>query len=268
MNNTLAKTFSTKWLLALSGLSVLLAAGPVRAASFTELGDAGESLTEAIAITTEQPTLLESISGALSGDADLFKIFLTGGQTFSATTVSRETAEIPVNQALGIPIEVVIDPKIFLFDAFGNGVYANDDAFGSSQSTLLSGPLSGPLSGALLGPGGFSPAASGNYFLGISGSGYEAFSANGQIFPTEPFDQQAGPTGLGGGAALTGFVGDRTLASGRYTLSLTGAQTIATANPPVSVPEPSMTLGLLALGAVAITAKNKKLGDTPHAALK
>ena len=250
------KTISIKWLLALSGLGVLLVAGPVRAISFTELSDAGESLTDAVSVTSDQPTLLESISGALSGDADLFKIFLTGGQTFSATTASSETAQIPVNQALGIPIDVVIDPKIFLFDALGNGVYANDDSFGSAQSTLISGP------------GGFSPPESGNYFLGISGSGYEAFSANGQIFPTEPFGQQAGPTGLGGGAPLTGFVGDRTLSSGKYTLSLTGAQTIAAVSPPVSVPEPSMMLGLLALGAVAITSKNKKSGDIKHEALK
>ncbi len=250
------KQFQYKWLLTLSGLGVLLVAGPVRAISFTEPGDAGESLTDAISITSAQPTPLESISGALFGDADLFKIFLTGGQTFSATTTSSETVEIPVNEAIGIPIDVVIDPKIFLFDALGNGVYANDDSFGSSQSTLLSGP------------GGFSPSESGNYFLGISGSGYEAFSANGQIFPTEPFDQQAGPTGPGGGAPLTGFAGDRTLSSGKYTLSLTGAQTIATANPPVSVPDPSMTLGLLALGAVAVTSKIKKSGDIKNEALK
>ena len=250
------KTIPIKWLLTLSGMGVLLAAGPVRAISFTEPGDAGESLAEAISVTSDQMMPLESISGALSGDADLFKIFLTGGQTFSATTTSSATAEIPVNQALGIPIDVVIDPKIFLFDALGNGVYANDDAFGSTQSALVSGP------------GGFSPSESGNYFLGISGSGYEAFSANGQIFPTEPFDQQAGPTGAGGGAPLTGFAGDRTLSSGNYTLALTGAQTIAVASPPVSVPEPSLMLGLLAFGAKAITSKNKKTGDINHEALK
>ena len=247
MNNPM-KIISIKWLLALSGLGVLLAAGPARAISFTESSDAGESLADATSVTSAQMTPLESISGTLFGDADLFKIFLTGGQTFSATTTSSETAQIPVNQALGIPIDVVVDPKIFLFDASGKGVYANDDAFGSTQSTLLSGP------------GGFSPSQSGNYFLGISGTGYEALSANGQIFPTEPFDQQAGPTGPGGSAPLVGFAGDRTLSSGKYTISLTGAQTVV-ANQPVSVPGPSMTLGLLALGAKAITSKIKKSGD-------
>ena len=184
---------------------------------FTESNDAGESIATATSITTNQRVTLESISGSLSGDADLYKIFLTGGQTFSATTVSAKTAEIPTNQLIGIPIDVVIDPKIYLFDEQGNGVYANDDLFGSSQSTLPSGP------------GGFSPEASGIYFLGISGTGYNAVSAEErQIFPGgEPFDQIAGPTGAGGGLPLVGFAGDTSASSGDYTISLTGAQTIA-----------------------------------------
>ncbi|WP_121967894.1 hypothetical protein [Leptolyngbya sp. BC1307] len=238
------KTIRFKGLAALSGLGFLLAAVPTQAATFTESDDAGESLQTAAAVTSAQSMSLESISGSLSGDADLFKIFLTGGQTFSATTTSSETADIPVNQAAGIPIDVVIDPKIFLFDELGNGVYANDDLFGSVQSTLLSGP------------GGFSPTASGIYFLGISGTGLEAVSANGQIFPSEPFDQIAGPTGAGGGSPLTGFVGDRTASFGKYTLSLTGAQTIAAApptDPAASVPEPAMTLGLLMVGGLIIS---------------
>ena len=190
----------------------------VQSGAFTEDNDAGETLATATSIITDQMMPLASISGALSGDADLFKLFLTGGQTFSATTVSSRTAEIPVNQALGIPIEVVIDPKIFLFDEQGNGVYASDDLFGSSQSTLVSGP------------GGFSPEASGLYYLGISGTGYEASSSNGQIFPSEPFDQITGPTGSGGSSTLTGFTGDTLASSGEYMISLTGAQTIATAD--------------------------------------
>ncbi len=182
---------------------------------FTESNDAGESLATATSIITDQMMPLESISGTLSGDADLFKIFLAGGQTFSATTISRRTMDIPTDQAIGLPIAVVIDPKIFLFDEQGNGVYANDDLFGSAQSTLPSGF------------GGFSPEASGTYFLGISGTGYEAVSADGQIFPGGLFNQVVGPTGSGGGSPLTGFAGDTSESFGEYTISLTGAQTIA-----------------------------------------
>ena len=112
----------------------------------------------------------------------------------------------------------MLDPKIFLFDEQGNGVYASDDSFGSAQSTLLSGP------------GGFSPEASGLYYLGISGTGYEAISSAGQIFPSEPFDQIMGPTGPGGSSTLTGFTGDTSESSGEYNISITGAQTIAAAD--------------------------------------
>ncbi len=188
---------------------------------FTESNDAGESIATATSITTDQRVTLESISGSLSGDADLYKIFLTGEQRFSATTVSAETAEIPTNRLLGIPIDVVTDPKIYLFDEQGNGVYANDDLFGTAQSTLPSGP------------GGFSPATSGIYFLGISGTGYNAVSTEErQIFPEEPFDQVVGPTGAGGGFSLVGFAGDTSASSGDYTISLTGAQTIAAVDNP------------------------------------
>ena len=190
----------------------------IQTAAFTESSDAGKTLAAATSIFTDQMTPLTTISGSLSGDADLFQIFLTGGQTFSATTNSARTAEIPVNQALGIPIDVVLDPKIFLFDEQGNGVYASDDSFGSAQSTLLSGP------------GGFSPEASGLYYLGISGTGYEAVSSAGQIFPSEPFDQIMGPTGPGGALPFTMFAGDTSESSGEYNISITGAQTIAAAD--------------------------------------
>ena len=131
----------------------------------------------------------------------------------------------------------------------GNGVYANDDLFGSTQSTLVSGP------------GGFSPTESGAYFLGISGTGLEAFSAGGQIFPSDPFDQIVGPTGAGGGSSLTGFEGDRANSFGRYSIALTGAQTLANVQQPAKVPAPSMVLGLLALGAKTLTSKRKKSGN-------
>ncbi len=228
------KTNGIRWLAALSGLSVLLAAGPMQAASFTEVEDAGESLLNAASVTSAQARPLELISGVLSGDVDLFKIFITGNQQFSATTRNRDTDQIPIDLALGLPVELAVDPQLFLFDASGKGVYANDDLFGSTQATLTSG--------------GLSPLAAGFYFLGISGSGLNPFSADGSIFPAELFDQVVGPTGPGGGAPLLGFEGDRTASLGKYSIALTGAQTIG-ADPAVSVPEPAMTMGLLLLGA-------------------
>ena len=108
-----------KWLAAISGVGVLLAAGAAQAVTFTETNDAGENLTDAVSVSSNQTTALASISGFLNGDADLFKIFLTGGQTFSATTSNSETAQIPIDQALGIDTDLLVDPKLFLFDTAG-----------------------------------------------------------------------------------------------------------------------------------------------------
>lgn len=234
------KIIRLRQLAAISGVSLLLSAGAVRAATFNETDDAGSTLGQAASIVSDQMSPLTSITGALAGDSDLFEIFLTGGQTFSATTSSADTAQISIDALLGIPTNLVVDPKLFLFDALGNGVYANDDRFGSTQPALLSS--------------GFSPVEAGTYFLGIAGTGLEAVSENGQIFPSEPFDQEVGPTGAGGGSPLIGFEGDRTNSFGKYTIALTGAQTIAATvvNPPdpsARVPEPATALGLMAVGA-------------------
>jgi hypothetical protein len=230
-NNISMKTVLT-WLS--TGLGVLFLANPTQAATFAEFGDAGESLLNAATITSRQSQPLESISGSLLGDADLFKIFLTGNQTFSATTFNSDTIGIPIDNELGNPSAFVGDPRLFLLDAFGKGVYANDDLFGSTQATLTSG--------------GLSPLAPGVYFLGISSSSLNPISADGEIFPSALFDQVVGPTGPGGNSPLAGFAGSSNT-SGIYRIALTGAQTIATGDDPASVPEPAIALSLLILGA-------------------
>lgn len=210
---------------ALSALVASVSSGQAQAATFTEIGDAGETLGTAQVISSGQQPL-ESISGALSGDADLFQIFVTGGRTFSATTVGGAS----------------FDTQLFLFDSAGVGVYGNDNSSVSpDQSTLPTG--------------GFSPAASGIYSLGISGFNYDpvsALGAQGAIFPDFPnvaFNEVVGPTGPGGGSPLSGFNGARLDPGGSYTIALTGAE---------AVPEPSSVLGTLALGAWALGSLVKK----------
>ncbi|WP_137455119.1 PEP-CTERM sorting domain-containing protein [Halomicronema hongdechloris] len=63
-----------------------------------------------------------------------------------------------------------------------------------------------------------------------------------------------GPTGPGGGAPLTGFAGVSNT-SGNYTITLTGAQTIAA--PAASVPEPSVVMGVLALAGIGFVARTR-----------
>ena len=213
---------------AMSTLVAALASGQAQAATFTETVDAGETLETAQAIQGSLP--LESISGALSqetSDADLFKIFLRGGQKFSATTISSDTLiDLPVDEQLGAPTELLEDPQLFLFNSDGRGIYGNDDGFGTIQSTLASGP------------GGFSPTKSGTYFLAISSFGYNPVSGKGEIFSDQNSDGVLEPMGPGSESFLSGFTGSST-AGGRYTINLTGAK---------AVPEPSSVLSILALG--------------------
>ncbi|MCA1994312.1 MAG: hypothetical protein LDL41_20030 [Coleofasciculus sp. S288] len=218
-------------------LITALSLDQAQAVTFTETDDAGETLNTAQVIPRGTQTLT-SISGILSGEADLFQIFLTGGQTFSATTINLDTLiELPTDDLLGFPSEILADPQLFLFDSLGKGVYANDDSSTSSQ--------------ALLPSGGFSPAESGTYFLAISSFGYNPVSAGGMIFSNESADGIFSPTGSGGNSALIGFEGTSTT-RGRYTIALTGVQTTAK-----SVPEPSSLFSVLVIGALATVSRYK-----------
>ncbi|MGB5973806.1 MAG: hypothetical protein WBG38_10820, partial [Nodosilinea sp.] len=190
--------------------------------SFAEVGDAGEQLNQAAPIATASAQPLTSISGTLSGDADLFQIFISGDQPFSATTLSSDTLlGLPIDNALGIPTSLLQDPQLFLFDALGRGVYGNDDLFGSAQATL-------PSRNGLL--------ASGIYYLGISSFDYDPVSAGGEIFPDRSSDGVLLPTGPGGGSPLARFAGSSS-GGGSYTIALTGAQTILSDSSGASLPE-------------------------------
>jgi hypothetical protein len=105
----------------LGALALWLLAIPASAqgVTVTESGDAG-SLPASAQKSTGIPTL---ITGALqsAADEDVYRICLTGGGTFSASTVGS----------------ALVDPQLFLFDASGRGVYGNDDFFGFQSTCQL-----------------------------------------------------------------------------------------------------------------------------------
>ncbi|HBY59812.1 MAG TPA: hypothetical protein DEH78_08300, partial [Solibacterales bacterium] len=87
-------------------------APPARSASFSEIGDAGQSAITAQGVFGAPGTPLTRISGTLgNSEADLFRIRLTGG-AFSASTISA--------------LSNLFDTSLFLFTGAGVGVYAND----------------------------------------------------------------------------------------------------------------------------------------------
>jgi hypothetical protein len=173
------------------------------ATTWTEVGDAGDLPPNAQAVTGEGP--LTSISGTISNanDEDMYKICLLGGKTFSARTASGS---------------VIIDPQLFLFDAAGLGVYANDDDGPLTQQSHL--PAGHPLT----------PTLPGIYYLAISAWNNDPVSSGGLIFPDDPVSNNTavGPTGPGGGSPISGWTsGGNTLsiaAGGGYTITLTGAE--------------------------------------------
>jgi hypothetical protein len=170
------------------------------AASYTEtsLGSGSHSLP-GTAETTTGVGSLDSILGAIASgtDADMYRISITSPAAFSATTVGT-------TGTLG-------DTQLFLFRLSGIGIASNDDspAGGTLRSAL-------PLGNALL-----TALAPGDYYLVVVGYDTDPTSAGGEIFPDSPFTGVFGPTGPGGGSAITGYGG--TSATGTYTIALTGA---------------------------------------------
>ena len=201
----------------------LLAAPAARAATYAETGDAGDLPATAQIITGVPGTSLDSVSGALTlssgiSDGDMFAIYIPNPSAFSATTTTFAPG---INN---------FDTQIFLFNAQGLGVVANDDAAsGGSQSTIPASSFNG---------------LAGVYYLTIVGSGRYPVSNGGLIFPnytdgtTDP-TTIAGPTGLGGFLPITGYTGDSSEA-GSYSIVLTGVQFSV-------VPEPS-TLAVIVAG--------------------
>ena len=169
----------------------------------SESGDAGDIPSTAQVLSGA--TSLDSISGSVptQNDADMYKICITGGGTFSATT---DPAPGP---GLG-----GLDPQLFLFDANGLGVYSNDDLVaGFQQQPTL--PSFHPLT----------PNSPGIYYLAISLWNNEAVSAGGLIFP-DTADAINGPTGPGGASPISGYNSGGFGASGfgSYLITLTGAE--------------------------------------------
>jgi hypothetical protein len=160
------------------------------ASATTEDGDAGDLPHTAQDLSA---AVADRIDGTLAdgSDIDVYRLCLSGGGTFSATTVGG----------------TAVDTQLFLLDSGGVGVYANDDSDGTSQSRL---PAGDPLT----------PQAAGTYHLAITPYNRDPESALGAIFAD--LTGVLGPIGAGGLLPLASWSG-RPGDSGAYSISLTGA---------------------------------------------
>lgn len=160
---------------------------------FTEVGDAEQLLgADQTVNSPASGAAFDAIFGNLSSDSDvdLYQLFLTEGQPFTASTVGSTD----------------INTQLFLFDSNGLGVFANNDSVGF-QSTV---PLYQP----------FIPAHSGTYYLGISSYDKDPLSSQGYIF-----DAVENPNASGAGLPLNGWdemprIPTVRPSSGAYTITL------------------------------------------------
>lgn len=210
----------------LSACAVLACTTAGPADVVTEFGDAGDRLdTAQITIGVND---LTAITGALENgaDADMYLIRIFDVNLFSATTNGPGT---------------LYDSQLFLFDAGGLGICANDDISNPSpynpHSILAAGS---PLN----------PKTPGLYYLAVSGWDHDPHSAGGAMFVDDSqYTGTAAPAGPGGALPLTGWdgPGDLNGALGNYTILLTGASYGS-----ASIPEPG-TWVLLVLGLMCVS---------------
>jgi hypothetical protein len=210
------------------GLALLLLASSAMAATYSELGDAGELPGTAQIILSGVDLLTDIYGSVRNNNADLFQIFLMAGTPFSARTTQPGLLN-------------AFDTSLFLFTLSGNGIVANDDdaASGGDHSLIR-----------------YTPPVTGYYLIAIAGSGYEPVSAGGFIFPQvnftsiQPYDIR-GPTGPGGTSPVSGWSGSYLAGGGAYDIAIEGAFT---------VPEPatrSLLLLAIALGVVCTSRKRR-----------
>jgi len=188
-----------KKLIIICALAVLITASGNAFAAWTEVGDAGELPGTAQVVSGGGP--LTGINGTIYiyEDADMYQIYISDAPGFSA--------EVTVTN---------FDTQLFLFDASGMGVYANDDNGTILEPSLL--PAGHPLG----------PASVGIYYLAISAWDYDPSSSGGLIFPNDDlyWTEVVGPTGPGGGSPISFWSGGDEDSTGDYYIALTGARYI------------------------------------------
>jgi hypothetical protein len=170
---------------------------------------------------------------------DMFKIDITDFADFSALTTGV---------AFGVP-----DTELFLFDAGGLGVYANDDASGSNTlSCLPSADSSNPCSSPR--PAGVGPTSDGTFYLAITRSANGPISVAGEIFTSVSSTDVVGPDlTMGGGSPIVDWDGN--VFTGPD-FDLTAFDIILTGTSPV--PEPA-TWALFATGVALVLLRRKRL---------
>jgi hypothetical protein len=156
---------------------------------------------------------VEVIDGAFTsgGDADVYRLCLSGGKTFSASTVGGSER----------------DTQLFLFNAGGLGVYSNDDAAFGVRTSLL--PANHQ----------YTPAAAGEYFLAISSYNRDPQSSLGPIFPDTFTPIVVDARERGASEPVSEWAGLNRGSAGSYRITLTGTTGCDSTPPTVDLRSPA-----------------------------
>jgi hypothetical protein len=167
---------------------------PPPADRWVEQGDAGDLPSSAQIITGSGP--MGSISGAITGDADMFEVTICDPANFSASTVGTTTW----------------DTQLWIFLRDGHGVVMNDD-------TTAGGVLQSRIS-----PGWIT--AAGTYYLAITQWDKDALDDGGNQLWLDTvggvYTVEHAPDDLGAANAIA-FWSSGGAGSGTYIINLTGA---------------------------------------------
>jgi hypothetical protein len=204
--------------IAVTALAVAVSLGLAPSAfAVSESGDAGDLPSTAQDLGSGAVTsILGSFPGG--GDVDVYRVCLTDGASFSATTSS-----------VGPP---PLDTQLFLLDANGFGVYSNDDAaIGERNSRLPSNHR-------------FSPTAPGVYFIALSSFNNDPQSDAGEIFPdlfsTSLYpDMVVDAAGVGADEPIVGWSGPTRGPPGLYRITVTGTMGCDAVPPTVDLRSPA-----------------------------
>jgi hypothetical protein len=180
-----------------------------------ETGDAGSLPASAQNLGAGPVTqILGSFSGG--GDVDVYRMCLSDGASFSASTVGG----------------TLRDTQLFLFNSQGRGIYSNDDAELGVHASRLPAQHR------------FSPTGPGVYFLAISSFNNDPQSVDGEIFP-DMFTTSLYPdlvvdaAGVGGQEPVIDWAGLQRGSAGSYRINLTGTTACDTTPPTVSLLSPA-----------------------------
>jgi hypothetical protein len=200
---------------ATAAIAVILLGLAPSAFAASESGDAGDLPATAQDVGSSAVTSILG-SFATGSDADVYRMCLTDGASFSASTAAAPPR----------------DTQLFLFDADGIGVYANDDTGLGVHVSRLPANHS------------FSPTSGGEYYLAVSAFNNDPWSGAGLIFP-DVFSASLYPEGVvdasGPGAAepVSSWTGAPRGSSGPYVINLTGTTACDTTPPSVDLRSPA-----------------------------